>query len=316
MNVRFLSSRHRVAPIATAALLVAAGCRAGNDLPASPNRLTIVAGADQSVPVGSVVPVAPSVQVHDNLGNSLPGIIVRFTVTAGGGSVTGDSTKTDGRGIATVGQWLVGTTVGTNTLRVTASGIPTAATINAEAVPGAPASMAPVGTISYAALISGAVTPAPAVVVEDAYGNPTPGVTVTFTVTENNGTVTGGTAVTDSLGQARPGSWTLGSIAGINRLTATTANGVSYVFEAQGLDGQPTLAAQSPTDQSGYLHFQVTAIPRVIITDGGGNPVANVPVTFAVTSGDATLSGGDAVTDASGVAAPADWRLGPSQAAP
>jgi Leishmanolysin len=299
--------------VLTAAL--AAGCRSSTDLPAYPNRITVVAGADQVVPVGTAAPVAPAVQVRDLSGNSLPGIVVRFAVTAGGGSVIGDSTKTDGRGIATVGQWLMGTKLGQNTIQATASDIPTVAVIHATAVAGSPASVTPVGAETYAALVAQQVSPPPMVEVHDAYGNPVAGTGVTFTVTVNNGTITGGSTTTDSLGRAQLGSWTLGTAAGVNRLIAATNNGVFYVFEAEGLDGQPQIASASPVSQAGYLHFQVTTIPRVLVTNTAGAPVPNVPVTFAIADGgDAVLTGGDAVTDADGIATPIDWRLGAATA--
>jgi hypothetical protein len=61
----------------------------------------------------------------------------------------------------------------------------------------------------------------PAVVVRDGAGNVLPGRTVVFSVTGGDGTVTGATAVTDAAGIATVGSWTLGSTANLNTLTAT-----------------------------------------------------------------------------------------------
>jgi hypothetical protein len=69
------------------------------------------------VPVGSKVPYPPSVKVSDGAGTALMGVTVTFTVIAGGGAVVPTSRTTDSRGIATVDNWTVGPTAGTNTLR-------------------------------------------------------------------------------------------------------------------------------------------------------------------------------------------------------
>jgi hypothetical protein len=70
------------------------------------------------------------------------------------------------------------------------------------------------------------------------------------------------------------------------------------------------LTATTATVQAGYLSFPVTSVPRVLVKDALGHVLPGVPVTFAVTSGDATVKGGIAVSDTTGIAAPADWRLG------
>jgi len=59
-------------------------------------------------------------------------------------------------------------------------------------------------------------------VVRDAYDNLVPGVLVEFEVISGGGSVTGGSAVTDAVGRAEVGSWTLGS-ADPNQLRATVA---------------------------------------------------------------------------------------------
>ena len=65
-----------------------------------------------------------------------------------------------------------------------------------------------------------AVAIAPAVLLTDQQGQPVPGVAVTFVVVSGGGSVTGASAVSDTLGVATVGSWTLGTEPGPNRLTA------------------------------------------------------------------------------------------------
>jgi len=70
-------------------------------------------------PGGTVT--APAVRVADRYGNPIPSHRVVFTVTGGGGSVTGAETVTDANGIATAGTWTLGAAPGINLLRAATS---------------------------------------------------------------------------------------------------------------------------------------------------------------------------------------------------
>ena len=80
-------------------------------------------GDNQSAAPGVAVGTAPSVRVTDADENPVSGVAVTFEVTAGSGSITGPTQTTDGAGIATVGSWTLGSTVGTNTLTARADGL-------------------------------------------------------------------------------------------------------------------------------------------------------------------------------------------------
>ncbi len=296
--------------VAGVLVVVASACRSNGDLGGSPSAIVVVAGANQSATVGTGVATAPSVRVQDGAGSAIPGLTVRFTVVGGGGSILGDSTQTDANGRASVGGWVLGTTPGTNTLQAAVGGTALLATVSATAVAGTGVTVRLSGQQGYIALVGQAVTPPPAVLVVDIFGNPVPGATVTFTVSQGGGSITGGTASTDASGVAQVGSWTLGTVVGGNALRAQITGGASLSFTAQGLTSAPVLAATTSTAQTGYLRFPVTNVPRVLVKDALGRPLAGVPVTFAVTGGDATVTGGTALSGADGVAAPADWRLG------
>jgi len=77
----------------------------GSQVPAT---VVINAGHQQQAAAGTVVPVAPSVIVRDAEGKPVPGVTVNFTVTAGGGTVTGGAPSTNGSGVATVSSWTLG----------------------------------------------------------------------------------------------------------------------------------------------------------------------------------------------------------------
>lgn len=72
----------------------------------------------------------------------------------------------------------------------------------------------------------------PSVIVNDLKGLPMAGVPVTFAVTAGGGSITGGTATTNSAGIATVGSWTLGPGEGANALTATSGTLPVLTFTA------------------------------------------------------------------------------------
>ena len=88
-----------------------------------------------------------------------------------------------------------------------------------------------------------AVAIRPSVIVRDQDGHPMSGATVTFTVDSGGGTVAGSSPATGSDGVAAVGSWTLGGVAGRNRLKATTGSLAPVFFTATAIvTGGSTLA--------------------------------------------------------------------------
>jgi len=83
--------------------------------------LALQAGDSQFALVGRQVPINPAVRVVDDSGNTVQGITVMFAVTSGGGTATGTSAVSDSAGIATVGSWVLGPDLGTNTMTATIS---------------------------------------------------------------------------------------------------------------------------------------------------------------------------------------------------
>ena len=80
------------------------------------------AGDNQTAAPGTAVATPPAVYVTDHSGTPYAGAAVTFTVSGGGGSVTGATAFTNAQGIATVGSWVLGAVTGTNTLTATVSG--------------------------------------------------------------------------------------------------------------------------------------------------------------------------------------------------
>ncbi len=269
-----------------------------------------VGGDGQSAAVGTAVAVAPAIRVVDQYGNGVPGLAVAFEVTSGGGTVTGAVATTDTAGEASVGGWTLGTVPGTNTLAATAEGLDPVE-FTATATPGTAAGVAKVAGDGQTAEVGTVVATAPAVRVTDRYGNPVPGVTVTFTITGGGGSATGTEPVTDADGVAMVGSWTLGTVAGTKWLTATVAGADPVTFTATAEPGPPTGLAKVRGDgQTTAVGTAVTTPPVVRVVDAYGNGVPGVAVSFTVTDGGGSATDTEAVTDANGEAAVGSWTLG------
>jgi adhesin/invasin len=187
-------------------------------------------------------------------------------------------------------------------------------TFTATGTAGAATQIAVSGGDGQSSTVGTAVTTAPSVIVRDVLNNPVPGVSVTFAVATGGGAVVPPTAlITDASGIAQVASWTLGTSAGSNTLTATSGTlvGSPVTFTATGTAGAAAQMALHLGDgQSAPVGTAVAVPPSVLVTDAHGNPVAGVSVTFAVTGGGGSLTGETATTDASGIATVGSWTLG------
>jgi adhesin/invasin len=142
------------------------------------------------------------------------------------------------------------------------------------------------------------------VLVTDAFGNPVAGTAVTFAVTGGGGQITGSTPVSNASGVAAVGSWTLGPVAGLNTLSATSGglNGSPVSFTATGNPGNATdIALNAGNNQSGTVNTALAAPYVVKVTDVNGNPVQGVTVGWSVTGG-GSMNPASSLTDAAGLA--------------
>ena len=203
-----------------------------------PTQIALNAGNNQLAQAGTAVGTAPSVIVKDANNNPVSGVSVIFAVASGGGSVTGSAATTNASGIATVGSWTLGPTVGVNTLTATSIGL-LGSPLTFTASTTIPTQLALNAGDGQSASSGSAVCIAPSVIVKDANNKPVSGVSVTFAVASGGGSVTGSAAITNASGIATVGSWKLGTSAGANTLTATsgTLSGSPVTFSATGVAG-------------------------------------------------------------------------------
>lgn len=267
-------------------------------------------GDSQTGAAGLALPQQVSVGARDRLGGPVAGVTVSF-IAVGGGSVSAAQAVTGANGNATV-TWTLGSAAGsTQQVMASASGLGDVQ-FSATAVPGTAAAAAVAAGNNQTAAKSATVGTSPRVLVRDAFANPVAGVSVQFTVTSGGGSVTGATQTTDSNGGAVVGSWTLGSAGGTNTLTATFPGTTvpPVVFTALAADGG-TITINVGHNQAAMAGTAVPTAPSVIVRDLGGNPMAGMQVTFAVTSGGGSVGSATATTNAGGLASAGSWTMGP-----
>ena len=96
----------------------------GTTAPPDPaTQIEALAGNAQHAVVGTSVGTPPSVLVRDAKNHAVAGVAVRFTITAGGGSIASEQATTGSDGVASVGSWTLGATPGVNTLAASSDGL-------------------------------------------------------------------------------------------------------------------------------------------------------------------------------------------------
>ena len=261
--------------------------------------------------VATVVGTVPVITVTDAKGRAIKGVLVHWTVSAGGGRVTNDTVRTTATGDATSGGWTLGTIAGTQILQALVDGL-APATFTAEAAPGPATRVTRLSPDVQQATVNTAVAVPPSARVEDDFGNPVPAVAVTFSVSAGNGAILGAQTTSNASGVATASGWTLGTASGQQSARATIPNAAQASFSATALAGAPVDIAKFVGDnQAGLSSAPVSTPPGVRITDEFGNGVGNVPVTFSPGLNSGAVTGGVVLTDpATGTAFVGNWVLG------
>jgi adhesin/invasin len=309
-----VAQRLEARAVSTNALL---GAFTATALAGPATRMVLSAGDSQRTTRGTPVPIAPAVLLTDQYDNPVPGASVTFSTPDGGGSVTGTPATSGANGIAAVGRWTLGAAVGTNHL--VAMGSPssglTPIIFTATATLEGGARMALHAGNNQTTRVNTAVPIPPSVRITDASGSPIQGVRPTFGFIQGGGSIGGITPASNADGVAAVGYWTLCCTRGTYILRATLADVVDTVyFTATGTAGAPaTMAVQAGNSQSATTGTAVPIRPAVIVKDTFNNAVPRVDVTFVVTEGNGSVSGGNpATTDTNGIATVGSWTLGPT----
>ena len=187
-------------------------------LPPVPTTLSIISGDNQTGLTGEALANPFVVEVRDENGNPLEGVIVAFVVSAGGGLLSDTNVDTDTNGLAQ-SILTLGSDPGTNTVDVSVEGIVKTEIFNAEGAlpPPIPTTLSTVSDDNQTGLTGETLADPFVVEVHDQYGDPIEGVTVTFTLLTGDGALSTETPTTDANGQAEttltlgnePGEYTL-----------------------------------------------------------------------------------------------------------
>ena len=302
--------------ITTAGVYTAKVWVSATDADGSPRRVNVVlnlaagapatiglnAGDTQTAQVGTAVGTSPSVLVRDASNNPVPGAVVTFGVTGGGGSVTGSPATTDASGIARVGSWTLGGMAGPNALDATLASVGTVS-FTATGVPGPATKLQIVDGDGQAAVAGSAVSTSPSVAALDAFDNGVEGVDVAFSVATGGGDITNATQTTDAAGIATAGTWTLGATAGPNTVRAVAASiPDSVTFSATGLPGGiDEILLVDGDAQIDTVAATLTTLYAVKVEDVNDNGIPGITVSWQVTGGGGTITA-TSDTDAGGVA--------------
>ena len=171
--------------------------------PPVPTALSIASGDNQTGFTGELLMSPFVVEVHDQRGNPMGGVTVTFAVIAGGGTLSAGTVTTNenGRAESTL---TLGTEPGTNTVEATVEGISQTETFNAEATrpPPTPTTLSNISGGERDELTVETSMGPFVVEVIDQDGNPLEGVTVTFTIVGEDGSMSTTTVITDENGRA------------------------------------------------------------------------------------------------------------------
>ena len=303
--------------LVASALSLALGACGGGDLTlTNEGQPTQVEGISGDFQTGTILePLADSlvVKVTDRFGNPVPGIEISWSAD-GGGEVQPATVATGVNGMAAT-QRVLGSQPGNYGTTAVASALPEDAVRFTTTAVAAKLALTtePPSTASSGVLLD----PQPVLQLQDPSGTPLAreGVTVSVQIASGPGSLTGTTSRTTDAG---------GSVAFTDLVIAGAPGARTLIFAASGYApatstpisigvGAPSVvAAAAGTGQTAPAGTAVPVRPAVIVRDAGGTPVASVAVTFAVTSGGGTVTGGAAMTGTDGIATVGSWTLGSS----
>lgn len=248
-----------------AAVLGMAGCHEGNRTDHAADTVvvsaTIIEGNNQTAAVGSIAPKALTASLMNKSGSPVVGQGAFFVVTSGGGSVSAPVVVSGVNGGVET-DWTLGTVPATQTVALEifiGDSRVVLATFSATAIAGEAQSLAILSGDNQSGTPLTQLPLPLNVVVKDAYGNPVPGIAVSFTPSDT-GTVLPATTATDAMGVASS-TWTFGMPGtGEKTVTATAGSLPPVKFLAA--------AFMPPFTGPGTLTFKTLAVHEVVLAWG------------------------------------------------
>jgi hypothetical protein len=267
-------------------------------------KLVVVSGGDQTATVGKALPQAIVIeaQASDNL--PVPFVPLTLNVASGGGSVSPASAYTGANGRANLTLTL-GTVAGGNTLEVTKAGI-APVVVSATGTPDKASKLVMTQQPSANASSGTALSTQPKVQARDAFGNAVAAanIGVTAKLTAVNGRTLGGTLTvnTNGAGVAEFADLKISGPPGTASLTFgqdTLASAVSSDI-AVAVGPAAVMTVEGAVDVTHVAGSPPDNPPSTLVTDAGGNGIADVSLQIVVKQGDVTVRDTTVKTDATG----------------
>ena len=287
------------------------GCADAGPGPESgpPAQLRVVGGGGQTGTVALALGEPVVARVTDAEDRPVPGVLVSFVASQGSGGFAPESRVTDGDGKAQA-VWTLGTRSGAQNGSVASEGVPSAP-LSAIAAAGAPARLA-FESSPEGAIVGVDFSPPVVVQVQDDFGNVAPTSSADVQLHLNKGALVGGGSAPAIEGRATFGGLRIDQSGTGYVLTASTEGlpaATSAAFPVV-TAAAATLQIAAGDAQAAAAGAAVAVPPAVVVRDGGGNGIAGVEVTFAVTGGGGSVAPEITTTGIDGRAAPELWTLG------
>ena len=289
------------------------GTQNGGGTPPPPKVATTlekVSGDGQSAEVSTQLSDPLVVRVLDQDGAVLNGVSVSFSVSPTDGTLSASTAITNAQGEAST-RLTLGSTVGTYTVTASASGITgtVSFTATATAAPKVATTLEKASGDGQSAEVSTQLSDPLVVRVLDQDGAVLNGVSVSFSVSPTDGTLSASTAITNAQGEAST-RLTLGSTVGTYTVTArvsSIATIVSFTATATAPPPPPpkvatTLEKVSGDEQSAQVSTALSNPLVVRVLDQNRAVLRGVSVSFSVSPTDGTLSVSTATTGSNGQA--------------
>lgn len=282
-SVRVLATLGGLTPTPTGTLTITAG-------PVS--SLAATAGTPQSAKVGTAFITRMAATATDAAGNPVSGIAVTFNAPSAGASGSfegGTSTVvTNASGVAVAPVFTANSVAGIYTVTASAVGAPTVASFELTNSARAVGRITAAGGTPQTARV-GAVFPTRfAASVQDSFGNPVSGATLTFTAPAEgaSGSFPGSrlsvTVMTDLGGLGIAPEFTAGSVAGSYTVTVTSPGAAgAAVYALTNTSGSAaSISVVMGNQQATEVGNPFSVGFRALVRDGAGNTVSGAQVTF------------------------------------
>lgn len=276
-------------------------------------KITAVGGDQQTATVAAQFAQPLQVMVTDTDNNPIQGVSVSFPCTpaSDGACIVPASNQTsDVDGMVAVAI-TANHFSGNYTVQASAGSGNTPAIFHLNNAAGPAANLNPTGASSQSTQVGTPFATALQVEVTDTFNNPVPNVIVRFLAPASGASTTPTFRFSEATVANGEASFPAGAntVAGSYIVTASV-DPLSTQFNLTNTPAPAAnIAAQNGPDFDGTAGLALAMPPAVVVTDGFGNPIAGVAVTFATGDNSGSITDENPLTDSTGTATAGSWTL-------